>query len=452
MLDRDKTREQLIEEIEGLRQRVLDLETFILSSSEESPSRPSAHHEPRDIPGSGKESAAFDATQTLYLDQLLTRDITDSGSFDIRGDIWATTFGKVLQSLPIPVSLIDLSGKIMVFNQAWLRMAPACDDLTDKPFMDLFPEGGMKKMVRETLDEVIENRAPKLVETGLVIGGKAIWARITFRSIRIVDTRAVLALFEDLTNERKQYLAAEKRKAAANEANATLKHEVNRRKRVEEMLRKSLDEKEILLREIHHRVNNNLQIMSSLLRLQASKTDEVERKAIVKEVGDRIQSMALVFEKLYRSKHVAKLNSRGYISGLVNYLAQSYEPIGRRVKLVTDVEDLEIDVEVGGAMGLILCELLSNALRHAFPGERTGTVSVTLRSISGNRMELMVKDDGVGLPEGIEEGSGSLGLSLIEALSRQMGGSVEVRRDNGALFRLELNMEAQRPRTVEGPI
>jgi two-component sensor histidine kinase len=295
---------------------------------------------------------------------------------------------------------------------------------------------------------VIDTRRPNVVETGLILGKDPTWSRITFRSIRIVETRAVLALFEDLTNERKQFLAVERQKQVVSEANASLKQEVARRKRVEGMLRKSLDEKELLLREAHHRVNNNLQIMSSLLRLQASKTSEAEQKAALKEAGDRIHSMALVFEKLYRSERVSKLNLKAYVSGLVNYLVQSYDPVGQRVRVLLDVKDMEIDVEIGAILGLALCELLSNALKHAFPDNREGRIYLKLMNVGQGRLELVVEDDGVGLPKGVDSHSGSLGLSLVGSLARQLGGSLDIQGGKGARFRLEFNSEAQRPPSV----
>ncbi len=445
MNDQEKTKDQLVSELRELRRKFSEMESQIYSGkvgdSEAEPSLRGSLNSSEDE----FTSEAFESTQTLQLDNLFTRDITASGSFDIRGDIWATTFGKVLQSLPIPVALVDLSGIIMVYNQAWRRISRDDFRIIDRPFLDFFPSVDIRTSVEKAWQEVIRERKPNVIETRLKIGANNIWARITLRSIRIVDKRAVLAIFEDLTTERRQYIAVEKQRASLKKTNEALKTEVLRRKEVEAMLRRSLDRQEALLREIHHRVNNNLQIMSSLLRLQAAKVTEDESRAELQEAGIRIQSMALVFEKLYGSDQASRFSAQGYVSGLLNYLVQAYEPVGKRVKVDLQVNHIEIGVEIGVIIGLILCELISNCLKHAFPGDRNGAIQVILKEKDQNRLILVVKDDGVGLPDDVDLDSGSLGFVLVKTLLRQLDGDILINRESGTEFSLDIKREIKRP-------
>lgn len=445
MNDKEKTKDQLVSELVDLKRKVSELEHLMFSGRVRDNGVQATESGILNSSEDEFTSEAFESTQTLRLDNLLTRDITSSGSFDIRGDIWATTFGKVLQSLPIPVALVDLSGLIMVNNQAWRRISGDDLKIIDKRFLDLFPTGDIKASVEKALQEVIGERKPNVIETRLKIGATNIWARITLRSIRIVDKRAVLALFEDLTTERKQYLAVAKQRANLKRTNEALETEVKRRKEVEAKLRRSLDRQEVLLREVHHRVKNNLQIMSSLLRLQASKVSEDAWRELLQEAGMRIQSMALVFEKLHGSDQASRLSAQGYVSGLVNYLVQAYDPIGRRVNIQLKIDHLEIGVEIGVIIGLILCELISNCLKHAFPGDRTGAIQISLKEKDQKRLNLVVKDDGVGLPESVDLDSGSLGLGLVKLLLIQLDGSIQINRESGTEFILDIRREIKRP-------
>ena len=221
--------------------------------------------------------------------------------------------------------------------------------------------------------------------------------------------------------------------------------DIRRRKQVEEELRRSLAEKEALLREVHHRVKNNLQVVSSLLCLQAADSPSPEAARLFHESENRIRSMALIHEQLYRSGDLARIDFRDYVDGLTRNVLASAGEVGRPVRLTLDVDPVPLDLDIAIACGLVLNELLSNALKHAFPDGRSGTITVAFHCADASAT-LVVADDGIGLPgpPNGQEHPGSLGQRLVTALVRQLGGISSVEGDSGTRFTLTFPV-------VEGP-
>ncbi|HKP97667.1 MAG TPA: PAS domain S-box protein [Fibrobacteria bacterium] len=212
--------------------------------------------------------------------------------------------------------------------------------------------------------------------------------------------------------------------------------DMTERKSAEESIRKSLLEKEALLKEIHHRVKNNLQIISSLLRLQAERIVDKRDLAMLRESEERVNSMSLIHEMLYQSKDLARVNFGGYVRNLTAELLQTYATGSARIDLDLQVETLELDINRAIPLGLIINELVSNALKYAFPGTRSGTLSVRLASASGE-LTLEVRDDGIGLPPDFQERrKSSLGLQIVESLCRQVGGRHAFEGEKGTRFRM----------------
>jgi two-component sensor histidine kinase/PAS domain-containing protein len=208
--------------------------------------------------------------------------------------------------------------------------------------------------------------------------------------------------------------------------------DVTDRKR-SERFKQSLQEKELLLQEIHHRVKNNMQIISSLLNLQSFYVKDPQYMQLLKECKNRIQSMALIHEKLYKSESLTSIDFNTYITDLVNTLFRTYnvnpEDISLHIK-----GDISLEIDTAIPCGLIINELVSNALKHAFPHGK-GEITIIFQSI-GENVQLVVKDTGVGLPEDVDvTSSESLGLRLVTILARdQMGGEITVNRNNGTTF------------------
>jgi PAS domain S-box-containing protein len=213
---------------------------------------------------------------------------------------------------------------------------------------------------------------------------------------------------------------------------------VTQTREAEEGLRSALKEKEILLREVHHRVKNNMQVISSLLRLQASQVADEATRALFKESQDRITSMAIIHEELYRSPDMSTVDMRAYVKNLGRTLCDTYGVRPDRVALKHQVEDVSIAIDTAIPCGLILNELISNALKHAFPDGRRGEVNVSLHGDGEGAIVLDVSDNGVGLPPGFDiHESESMGLRLVTMLAEmQLEGRVTVEGQGGARFKV----------------
>ncbi len=217
----------------------------------------------------------------------------------------------------------------------------------------------------------------------------------------------------------------------------SLEKEVAEHKRTEEALQVSLREKEALLQEVHHRVKNNMQVVSSLLNLQVRHTTDEECRAILREGQSRIRSMSLVHEQLYQSQDLSNVDLAGYIRKLVTNLFILYRPDATNIRMETELEELRLDINSAIPFGLILNELLSNALRHAFPGDRPGLIRIRLRRRPTGAVELRIEDDGVGLPEGLDyRRAESLGLQIVNLLVGQLDAALEVDGTKGTAVTL----------------
>ena len=220
----------------------------------------------------------------------------------------------------------------------------------------------------------------------------------------------------------------------------TLARDITDRKRAEEQIKASLKEKEVLLKEIHHRVKNNLQIVSSLLYLQSRKTSDDQVLSVLMESQTRVRSMALIHEKLYQCDDLANINLADYIRSLTSYLLNSYGVASHMVKLSVNVETAPLGLDRAIPCGLIINELVSNALKYAFPQGRRGEILVDLLHDGGGKLILTVKDNGVGLPENMDiEDTPSLGLQLVSTLVKQLDGIIEVDRRGGTEFKMILS-------------
>jgi PAS domain S-box-containing protein len=222
--------------------------------------------------------------------------------------------------------------------------------------------------------------------------------------------------------------------------NATLEQRVRDRtqelEQATETIRTSLDEKVILLREIHHRVKNNLQILISLLNLQSRTINDPQIIAALKESTQRIRAMSMVHENLYRGSDLAHIDFISYLSSLAKSQVVFYQLSPGKVTLETTGENIMLDINTAIPLGLVMNELLSNALKYAFPGNRKGTIRIDARKTE-DRLEISIADDGVGLPEGFDYiNSQSLGLRLVHILIEQISGTIELKKVKGTTFNI----------------
>jgi PAS domain S-box-containing protein len=222
--------------------------------------------------------------------------------------------------------------------------------------------------------------------------------------------------------------------------------DITERTRAEAQIRASLHEKEILLREIHHRVKNNLQVIASLVNLQADQITDERTRGLLFDTQSRVQAIALIHEKLYQSASLAEINLGDYLRELVENLFRSYSPVAVEYEVL--VAPVSVSIDTAMPCGLIASELISNCLKHAFPDGRAGRVRVALDATESGVFALVVQDDGVGLPSNFESRRAeSLGLQLVDTLARQLGAFLRVESDGGTTFQLrfqEARYEARR--------
>lgn len=220
-----------------------------------------------------------------------------------------------------------------------------------------------------------------------------------------------------------------------------LKQEVQVRKTAESKLITSLKEKEVLLKEIHHRVKNNLQVVSSLIYLQSKKTTNKKTLEMLNESQNRIKSMALIHEKLYQSKDIILIDFSEYVNGLISHLARSYGSHLISVDIKLNIKNVSLNIDKAIPCGLIINELVSNCMKYAFPQKKKGEIRVEMNS-DNSHVDLVVYDNGVGFPENLNfNKTETLGLQLVNALTAQLGGKIVLDRTGGTRFAITFGVD-----------
>lgn len=272
---------------------------------------------------------------------------------------------------------------------------------------------------------------PRLLQAGLVSG-----VFLPLKDSR--RTFAVLALYSSA----KPPITSDERKLLRELADdlafgiASLRAHAERRK-AEAALLASLGEKEALLKEVHHRVKNNMQVITSLLRLESNRVGHATTRVVLKDMQNRIHSMAALHETLYRSGNFAEVNLADYLRQLIRQLRVSLATGPQKIEFHLELEGITLDLDRAVPCGLIVNELISNALKHAFPAGRSGSIWIGLHRAGADSVRLEVRDDGVGLPPGLDATRAtSLGLQMVSDLTRQMRGTCSVGPGASVAFRV----------------
>ena len=315
------------------------------------------------------------------------------------------------------IAIADLHGKIVDCNFAFLQMhGYILEELKKLTLWDLMPE----KSPKWNKTEIVENQLLKR-------GYSDLYEKEAVREDRSIFSEEVrLYLIKDkLGNPSGMWVNV---------------RDITERKLTEERIKASLNEKVLLLREIHHRVKNNMQIISSLLLLQSLSIKEEKFVEIFEQCQDRIKSMALIHDKLYQTEELANIDFREYTEDLTHTLFDSYKKDGDKVSLKIDVENIFLDIDTAVPLGLIINELVTNALKHAFKNGKEGELSVSLREIDQEQLELKVCDNGIGLPENIDwKHPENLGLQIVAMLAEnQLKGKISLEKSNGTEFYISL--------------
>jgi PAS domain S-box-containing protein len=215
-------------------------------------------------------------------------------------------------------------------------------------------------------------------------------------------------------------------------------------KQAEEKIKASLLEKETMLKEIHHRVKNNLQVISSLLNMQSTYLEDGKARQALQESIARVRTMAMIHTQLYQSQDLTKVDFGFFIRDLIGNISQSYGRAESHVKINVDTDKTRFGIDASIPCGLILNELVSNALKHAFPNEKEGKINITMRS-KDDRVALTVQDNGIGFPTSVDFTKvKSLGLQLVNALVGQMNGKIDIQVDGGTTWTIAFTVKNER--------
>lgn len=214
--------------------------------------------------------------------------------------------------------------------------------------------------------------------------------------------------------------------------------DITDRKQAEEAVKRSLKEKEALLKELHHRVKNNLQIIASLLQLKLSKSKDKEVISVFKQTQERIKVMALVHQKFCESSDFITINIFGYVHELVNNLLSSYGVDREKIAVKIDVANVLLKIDLAVSCGLVINELLTNSFKYAFPENRKGEINISLRSIEKNKLEIIVSDNGIGIAKDFNlHSTETVGLALVvSTIESQLGGKIKLNREGGTKFKV----------------
>lgn len=313
-------------------------------------------------------------------------------------------FRGFLESAPDAVVVVDLDGRIAIVNTLTEQMfGYGREELVGLPVEALVPERFRQAHVH---DRSGYSREPRTRPMG---AGQELWGRrkdgsefpveISLSPIKTERGTMVTSIIRDITQ----------------------------RRATEDRIKASLREKEVLLKEIHHRVKNNLQITSSLLKLQSAYIQDPQAQEMFADSQNRIRSMALVHEKLYQSSDLSRVNFSEYVESLAALLFRSYGVDTNQIRLSIETDQVYLSIESAVPCGLILNELLSNCLKHAFPEKRAGEIRISVTEHAEDMsLELVVADNGIGLPKGINlDQTETLGLQLVRTLTHQLNGNLD---------------------------
>ena len=341
----------------------------------------------------------------------VSRDITSMKKAEEELRLSEERHRAIYDQAYIGIARIAKMGRFLLVNE---RLCDMFGYSTEELYRKTFYELGVEEEVEESLvdwDQLLSGKIKNFSREQMYVrkDGELINANVTVSLVKDANgsPNYFVAVFEDIT-ERKEY---------------------------ERQLEESISEKEVLLKEVHHRVKNNMQVISSILNLQSSYVDDETALSILRESQDRIKSMSFVHESLYQSNTLSEVNFAGYIQNIAKNLYHSYGRPGGAIHLEFDLEEIYLNLDTSIPCGLIINEIVSNSLKYAFEGMESGTITIKFSKLSDGRLKLIVSDNGIGLPNDFDiENADSLGLQLVTTLITQIGGELELTTKKGTEF------------------
>lgn len=341
------------------------------------------------------------------------RDITEFKKYQVALKKSEERFRAVAESAADAIVTTDSDGNIIFFNDSLIKIfGYSRNELNGKSLTLFMPKRFKQKYLKE-LQSFKKSGKHKLIgKTVNTIGLKKDKTEFPFEMS--------LSAWQ---SEGRTYFTS-------------ILRDLTERKEAEKQIKKSLEEKEILLREVHHRVKNNMQIISSLLNLQTKNVDNNKIVNLLKESQNRVKTMAIIHEKLYQSKDFTKIDVADYIQSLVSAIFFSYAVKGSQITSILDIDDIKFNMETAVPCGLIISEIVSNSLKYAFPDGINGKLKVSMKKY-GDKFELIVCDNGIGLPKDLDfKNTESLGLQLVNSLVDQIDGEIKLNKSHGTEFKI----------------
>lgn len=338
------------------------------------------------------------------------RDITESRKLTEELNRQRELYRDLVEKADIAILIDDRAGRITYFNETFTRIfGYRSSEAGDLLGTSIVHPDDVERVKKTHLARMQGRKAPRSYEfRGLRKDGSIIHCQVDavplLEGERIFGTRSYI-------------------------------RDISEQKAGEERLRNSLHEKEILLKEIHHRVKNNLQVIISLLNLQARHIKDPQALGMFEESRRRVRSIAMVHEKLYRSDDLSRVNFGEYLRSLSLHLFQMFGVNPELIRLDIEAPDIYLDINTAIPSGLLVSELASNSIKHAFPEGRNGNISIHMRKLEDGEIELSVRDDGIGLRENLDPSqSDSFGLQLVSMLAEQLRGEITIDRSAGTNF------------------
>jgi|GEM_PF-1914137 len=320
---------------------------------------------------------------------------------------------NIIKSMKDSLIVVSQDGIIKRANNATILLLGFTEqEIIGQPINKIIPDGD-KLLLNNMKCDIGKKRNPPCEETSFISKGQ--------KKIDIIFSASIM--YDKYGNIQDIVCVAQ---------------DITERKRSEKIVEDSLHDKEVLLREIHHRVKNNMQIISSLLSHQMENINDNTIKDIFAESQNRILSMALVHEKLYQSSDLRDIDFKEYINDLAANLFESYRK-SENIKININVKDIFLDIDLAIPTGLIINELITNSLKYAFPGSMKGEINISFRSTDENSFELVIGDNGIGFPKDLDfRKTKSLGLHLVTILAeKQLHGSIDINRNKGTEFQIK---------------
>ena len=367
---------------------------------------------------------ARDLTQGAVLANQVAQAIENSELFSQVSRL-QEQYRVVTEALNDAVFTLDVEGRFAFGNAAGERLTGyPLDELLGRPFMDLVAPENLPELTDRFRRAIVgEEISPHVWAEMIRKDGSRVPIELSMANL-VVDGGIIgrVGVARDITN----------------------------RQHAEEQIRASLQEKEVLLKEIHHRVKNNLQIISSLLNLQSQYIRDPQAHQMLIDSQNRVKSMALIHEILFRSRDLTKIDFSDYIKTISVQIFRSYGAYSKRIGLEVHVENIILDVDTAIPCGLIVTELVSNSLKHAFIDGRAGSIYIKLSCDNTGMSTLLVRDNGVGLPSHVNlKHLDSLGLKLVGALVNQLAGTVEIETSPGTTFMITFVHDKHKERKDE---